>query len=221
MSAMGSVLRRLARFLPSDRLLLRGPASSGSPVALTFDDGPHPEHTLRILDILDAASACGTFFVQGDQAERHPDLVRAMHRRGHQVGNHAFRHVSVRRMGSVQHVADVQRTQRLLEDIVGVAVPQAFRPPFGDWSLPAFAMLSSRGYQFVLWSMDSDDSYVTAPDALVARVLAKRPSPGEILLFHEDYAHTVAALPTVLQGLSAAGLRFARICDMGPRGSDG
>lgn len=221
MSVMGTVLRRLARFVPSDRLLLRGPVADGAPVALTFDDGPHPDHTLRILDTLEAASARGTFFVQGDQAERYPELVRAIQRRGHQIGNHAFNHVSVRRLGSFRHVADVQRTHQLLEDIVGGPVMPVFRPPFGDWSPLAFAMLSTRGYQFVLWSMDSDDSYVTDADALVARVLGKRPSSGEILLFHEDYTHTVAALPAILRGFSAVGLRFARICDMSPRNSDG
>lgn len=214
MSAMGSILRRVARFVPSKRLLLRGPVEGGSPVALTFDDGPHPAHTPRILDILDAASARGTFFVQGDMAERHPDLVRSIHSRGHQVGNHAFRHISVRRAGSFRHVADVRRTQKMLEDIVGGPITPAFRPPFGDWSLLAFAMLSSHGYQFVLWSMDSEDSYIDDADTLVARVLAKRPSPGEILLFHEDYAHTVAALPKILQSLATDGLRFARISDM-------
>lgn len=79
----------------------------------------------------------------------------------------------------------------------------------------AFAMLSMRGYQFVLWSMDSDDSYVTDADTLAAHVLRKGPSAGEILLFHEDYAHTVAALPTILGQLSSSGLCFARIDDFG------
>lgn len=216
MSATGKLLRRLAKHAPSRRLLLRGPTGSDAPLALTFDDGPHPAHTSRILDILDAAMAPATFFLQGDQAERHPELVRAIHRRGHQVGNHAYQHISVRRAGSFRHVADVQRAQKVLENIVGSALEPAFRPPFGDWSALAFTMLSSRGYQFVLWSMDSDDSYVTQAEALVSHVLAKQPAPGEILLFHEDYAHTVSALPGILEGLSAAGLRFARICDLNP-----
>lgn len=210
-------MRRVATRIPARRLLLRGPMVSSAPVALTFDDGPHPENTLRILDILDTAEARATFFLQGDQAKRYPALVRAIHDRGHQVGNHAFHHVSVRDSGSIHHVANVRHAQQVLEDIIGAPLAPTFRPPFGDCSTLAFAMLSMRGYQFVLWSMDSDDSYVTDSDALAAHVLRKGPSGGEILLFHEDYAHTVAALPTILGRLSSNGLRFARIDDFGTK----
>ena len=79
----------------------------------------------------------------------------------------------------------------------------------------AFAILTMQGYQFAFWSMDSDDSHVKDPDALVAHVMHKRPAPGEILLFHEDYPQTVAALPRVLEQLSAGGARFVRLVDLG------
>lgn len=88
------------------------------------------------------------------------------------------------------------------------------RPPFGDWSFLAFASLTIQGYQFAFWSMDSDDSHVKDPNALVAHVMEKRPAPGDILLFHEDYPQTVAALPRVLELLNAGGSRFVRVADL-------
>ena len=214
MSLVGGVARRIAGALPSRRVLLRGRGAPDTAVAITFDDGPHREHTPLILDALDQAGAKATFFLQGNQVAALPELVREIHRRGHQLGNHAYTHASVRRIGSILHVAEVHKTQRLLEDITGAQLARCYRPPFGDWSLLEFGWLTMRRYQFVFWSMDSDDSEVKDPDGLVAHVLGKRPSAGEIMLFHEDYAHTVAALPQVLAALTGRGLTFARVGDL-------
>lgn len=214
MSFFGGIARRVAGALPPGRVLLRGRGAPATAVAITFDDGPHREHTPLILDALDRAGVKATFFVQGNQAAALPELVREVHRRGHQIGNHAYTHASVRRIGSILHVAEVHRTQRLLEDITGERLGRCYRPPFGDWSLLEFGWLTMRHYQFVFWSMDSDDSGIRDPEGLVAHVMAKQPSAGEILLFHEDYAHTVAALPDILAQLSLQGMTFERVRDL-------
>ncbi|MFO1456175.1 MAG: polysaccharide deacetylase family protein [Steroidobacteraceae bacterium] len=214
MSRVGGIARRVAGALPPERVLLRGRGAPDTGVAVTFDDGPHREHTPLILDLLDEAGAKATFFVQGDQAAALPHLVREVHGRGHQLGNHAYSHASVRRIGSILHVAEVQRTQRLLEDITGERLPRCYRPPFGDWSLLEFAWLTMRRYQFVFWSMDSDDSNIRDADSLVAHVTNKEPTAGEIMLFHEDYPQTVAALPRVLEQLAVRGLSPVRVRDL-------
>ncbi len=215
MSAIGQIARKVAARMPRSRVLLRGEGPPSNAIALTFDDGPHAEHTPMILDCLDRFDAKATFFVQGDHATRLPHLVREIHARGHQLGNHGYSHASVRRIGSFLHVAEVRRTHRLLESIVGSPLSRCFRPPYGDWSLISFALLTTQGYQFAFWSMDSDDSHVKDSDALAAHVLQKLPAPGEILLFHEDYQQTVAALPSVLSQLGGDGTRFVRVMDLG------
>jgi peptidoglycan/xylan/chitin deacetylase (PgdA/CDA1 family) len=184
-------------------------------IAITFDDGPDPQNTPRILDILDNAGASATFFVQGKAMEEHPALVREIAARGHQIGNHGFSHLDARRSSLRAYVEDTMHAQNALENILGRQVEKIFRPPYGNITGSSFLALAWRGFRFVFWSADSRDSFIRETPALTAYIDSLPITGGDILLLHEDYAHTVESLPRILQSLKDRSLEFSRISDLG------
>lgn len=195
-------------------LLYRGRATGAARLALTFDDGPHPSHTERLLEILAREGAPAAFFLQGAHAEKHLHLVRAIHAAGQALGNHGYSHRRPGEIGTAAFLREAERTQAILQDAVGVPLTRLFRPPFGAISALAFAGLVRRGFRIVLWSVDSDDSLVQDPAALTARFTCGPLTSGDILLFHEDYAHTVAAMPGVIRALRARSFHLSSIADL-------
>lgn len=210
--SLGRVVKAAVGSVLPGMLLLRSRGGAG--VALTFDDGPHPHNTPRILECLARAGAKATFFLQGAEVEKHPALVREIAAGGHQVANHGWSHSRPVSIGTGAYVAEVLRTQQLLEDLTGAPVKRDFRPPYGAVNARVFAALAGRGFRFVFWSIDSDDSTFTEVPDLVARVAAQQPNHGDIVLFHEDYAHTADALPSILQGLQARQLVTTAVAAM-------
>jgi len=208
---IGRIIKHgLGRLFP-DAVLIKGRKSARPRVALTFDDGPHPDHTRHILDILDRNDVCATFFLQGREAERYPSLAREILARGHQIGNHGYSHLDARHTPRDVFVADINRAQNILQDTVGGSHARIFRPPHGNITSTTFLALVRSGYRFVFWSADSRDSFIRNPAELVAHVASLKVTDGDILLFHEDYAHTVAALPEVLRLIRERSLEFAPI----------
>lgn len=213
MSAGRMVKRGLAMLFPG--LLLIRHRHAGNRVVVTFDDGPDPRNTPRILDILDANGASATFFVQGKTAEEHPLLVREIAVRGHQIGNHGYSHMDARSTNLRAYVEDTMHAQNALENILGRRIEKIFRPPYGNITGPSFLALTWRGFRFVFWSVDSRDSFIRETPALTACIDSLPIAGGDILLLHEDYAHTVESLPRILQSLKDRSLKFSRISDFG------
>jgi len=209
----GAVKAALSRTLPSV-VLVRGAPGPEPRVALTFDDGPHRDHTPAILDILAARGAKATFFLQGSLAERHPDLVRAIAAGGHQVANHGWSHARASDVGTRAFVREALATQALLENTLGRPLSRLYRPPYGAISPLPFLALARRGYRLVFWSLDSQDSFRQDSEGLVKALEDSMVHSGEILLFHEDYSHTARALPGVLQVLTARGFSFVTVGDL-------
>lgn len=207
--SLGYLLKRAAATCWPERVMVRGPVSAGR-ACVTFDDGPHPQQTPLLLEALAHADTKATFFLQGAHAREWPQLVREIHRAGHQVANHGFSHGSARSLPLGAYVGEVERTQAMLEDIVGCELGRDFRPPFGDTTVRTFVALAKRGYRWTFWSHDSHDSEVRDPQQLVERTAGLNLQSGDIVLFHEDYAHTVAAMPHILAGLRATGLVLVR-----------
>jgi peptidoglycan-N-acetylglucosamine deacetylase len=192
-------------------------------VALTFDDGPDPVVTPQILDVLAAHHARATFFVVGERAARHPELVQRMYREGHTVGTHTQHHRLRFHFGSPTYV------QREIEGAIAVvagilpASPTLFRPPQG-LRTPCFASGWRRtpGLTCVTWSVRGLDSRPTTADAIVARV-SRRLEPGAIVTLHDgtglgggtDRAPTLAALTRLLSECRTRGLRCVSLNDAG------
>jgi len=181
---------------------------------MTFDDGPHPENTPRILDALDAHHARATFFLQGNMADRHPQIVREIARRGHEIGNHGYAHYDARVLARRAYVADVLRAQAAIEDILGQPLPRIFRPPFGNVTPGSMLALLRQRFRFIFWSLDSCDSFIEGAPALVDHVGRQPIDAGCIMLFHDDYARTAEALAQLIGIVKQRGLALVTVKDL-------
>jgi len=176
----------LTRILPRNRWLTSGTSGlPGAPISWTFDDGPHPEWTPELLDVLDLAGIRATFFLVGDAASRHPDLVRRIAAAGHLIGNHTYSHRTPREMTSAEFVDEFDRTQSLLADLTG-EVPRFFRPPEGEMTLSMMRAVWDRGATIALWSIDPKDYRISTSDEADRWVDRYRRKSGDIVLFHDN-----------------------------------
>jgi peptidoglycan/xylan/chitin deacetylase (PgdA/CDA1 family) len=190
----------------------RGPSSRRA-VALTFDDGPDPVYTPQVLAALARAGARATFFLIGQRAQRHPELVRALADAGHEVGSHTHRHRHLWTLSPSQTREEMHRAADAIAAATGTA-PRYFRPPWGAFNLTAYVYAAHLGQHRVLWSL-RPEGWRAAPSgqALVDRV-ARHLHPGAIIDLH-DAIHSrlgpgappkaVEALPALLSLLRTRG----------------
>lgn len=164
--------------------ILRGPKGARG-VVLTFDDGPDPASTPRVLDLLDAEDVKATFFVIAKKAEQHPDVVREIQRRGHTIGLHSYAHDRLFALRSQRRVArDLARGIAVLEAITGER-PQLFRPPIGHTN-PAIARVADAlDLTVVGWSLSARDGVARRSADEVVATLRRRVKDGAIVLFHD------------------------------------
>ncbi len=179
-------------------------------VALTFDDGPHPEGTPAVLEVLARASARATFFVIGEQVERRPGLVAEVAAAGHLVALHGYRHRLQPRLGAAAVREDLARGVAAIEDALGAA-PVWHRPPYGIYSPAGLRAARSAGLRPLLWSRWGKDwRKFTTPRRIADRVV-DGVIPGDVILLHDadfysarnSHRHTVRALGLVTAALKA------------------
>jgi peptidoglycan/xylan/chitin deacetylase (PgdA/CDA1 family) len=188
-------------------------AAAARAVALTFDDGPHPQGTAAVLDVLAAHGACATFFLVGDQVARHPALAAEIAAAGHRVAVHGHRHRNLLRVGPRALAADLERAAALIEDATNEPV-RRYRPPYGIFTPASLAVARARGWRPTLWSRGGRDwRRFTTPERIAATA-TRDLSAGDVLLLHDAdhysapgcWRRTVAALPLVLDAIAARGL---------------
>jgi peptidoglycan/xylan/chitin deacetylase (PgdA/CDA1 family) len=193
--------------------LTRLPAASGE-VALTFDDGPHPEVTPAVLDLLDRRGARATFFCIGRKVAAHPDLAAEIHRRGHRIENHTYSHPNAFGLyGSLAMEREIRAAQDAIAAATGRA-PRLFRAPVGIRNPWLDRVLARNGLRLVSWTRRGLDTVGTDVARISRRLLAGL-AAGDILLLHDGSsardgagrAVALDALDVVLDGLAAAGLR--------------
>jgi len=223
LAAVGvSVLGGLAHGAFHRNSMLFGPVMGqlpkrGRKVALTFDDGPNPEATPRILDTLASHGVLATFFVLGAHAERWPELVRRTLNEGHQLGNHGYFHRKLHFKSPFYVRRDLQLGKRAIERAAGGS-PRFFRAPHGFRSPWVSAIARSLGEQTVGWSLGVWDSDKPGVDAIVERTV-EGVRPGSIVLLHDgdgynpnaDRAQTVEALPRIITALRERGYEFVTL----------
>lgn len=182
-------------------------------VALTFDDGPDPEVTPAVLDILGKADARGTFFTIGRHLERNLPLGRRIVAEQHELANHSWRHAYWQNFYSTRaHAADLSLNTSIIQELTRSAVEPWYRPPVGLKS-PALARAAlARKLNIVAWSVHSRDTVLRNPHRIAAHVL-NRVRPGDIVLMHDGHdlpgrhrRGIIAALPLILAGLAGRGL---------------
>jgi peptidoglycan/xylan/chitin deacetylase (PgdA/CDA1 family) len=181
-------------------------------VALTFDDGPHPAYTARLLEILKQYHAKATFFVVGEQAERNPELIRAEIAAGDSVGNHTYDHVSLVKIPQAYVGTEIKACGEVLKQITGRA-PHLFRPPGGAYNDSVTDVSQSLGYTMVLWTDDPGDYASPGDDVILSRLLGKI-NNGSIILLHDGVEQTISILPQLLQYLKDHGYQTVTVDEM-------
>ena len=181
-------------------------------IALTFDDGPHPGYTPRILSILEKYGVRATFFVVGKKAEQYPDLIRQQAEAGHSVGNHTYHHVNLTRIPPVDVAAEIKACGDVIQSITGKS-PRLFRPPGGDYDRNVAEVAVSLGYWIVLWTDDPGD-YANPPEQVLEARLFGRLGNGGIILLHDGIAETIELLPRLIEYLQARGFRLVTVDEM-------
>lgn len=197
---------QVLRWLPDRWVLTRGARRSPA-LHLTFDDGPHPQHTPALLDLLAAHGARATFFLIGQHAERHPEIVERIVREGHALGNHSWSHPQFDRLDLAAQREEIERTDRLLARFDGLA-RHDFRPPRGVMPRPMVLDCIRRGRRIAYWSYDSLDYSQRPADDLISSAQRYPPQPGEILLMHDDSGLSLQVLQTMLPAWAANGFVF-------------
>lgn len=198
---------QVLRWIPNRWVLTRGARRRGV-LYLTFDDGPHPEHTPVLLELLALHGARATFFLIGQQAERYPELVQRIVREGHTLGNHSWSHPQFDQLDLAAQREEIERTDRLLTGFDGLA-RHDFRPPRGVMPRPMVFDCIRRGRRIAYWSYDSLDYSQRTAEALIASAQRYPPKPGEILLMHDDGGLSLRLLQTMLPVWAANGFSFA------------
>ncbi|WP_378285658.1 polysaccharide deacetylase family protein [Actinomadura rugatobispora] len=193
---------------PSPRTAPQADCRVAKCVALTFDDGPGPD-TGRLLDMLAERDARATFFVVGANAAAHPALLRGMHAKGHEIGNHTHAHRVLARLPALRINSEIQRTQEAVRSATGRA-PTLLRPPYGEGGGAVARIARSQGLAQILWNGDGDDLADTDPRAIADRVVSQA-RPGGIVRLHDVRAASVDAVPAVLDRLDGDGFRFVTV----------
>ena len=183
-------------------------------MALTFDDGPHPQGTPAILETLREAGAPATFFLAGEQVLRRPSLVAEIVAAGHRVELHCHRHRNQLRLAPRMLIEDAERARAAIEEAGGQPV-RDYRPPYGIFSAAGLRAVRRRGWRPVLWSLWGRDWRRDASAGSIATKATAGARAGDILLLHDaDYysasgswVRTAAALPSILEGLEERGLK--------------
>ena len=184
-------------------------------VALTFDDGPHPQYTQEILDILGEYGVHATFFVIGENAERHPELVEAEEAAGHEIGNHTYSHRDLCKLTDEEIRSEIDGAERILYEDQEIRT-RLLRPPGGNVGPGVCRIAAERDYTVVCWSVDTRDWAHTPTDKIVQNVLSSV-KEGDIILFH-DYvvgdSPTPAALRLIIPKLLDEGYRFVTVSEL-------
>jgi peptidoglycan/xylan/chitin deacetylase (PgdA/CDA1 family) len=203
--------RGLAAVLPRRLYLTRGPRWSDG-VCLTFDDGPHPELTPRLLDLLAERGVTATFFLVGREAEKYPAAVRRMKADGHAVGNHSYSHPARQSVSARQAAADVARGAEVLAGILGAA-PGLYRPPGGKLTAGDLWRFCRAGLTTVLWNLDPKDYNKPSADPIRDWFRGRTIVGGDLILLHDTHPHALAVLPEVIDAARGRGLRFTTVSE--------
>ncbi len=191
-------------------------------VALTFDDGPSPVWTPKILDELKKAGIKATFFMIGEHVEKYPQIARRVAEEGHEIGNHSYDHkvLIYYKMKTLEW--EINDAEKVIRNVTGVTT-RYFRPPKAWITYQEKEKIRQMGYQTVLWTLNSKD-WVTFDDKYIVGFLAGHVRPGDIILFHDgggifsieggNRSETVKTIPQLVEKLREKGYRFVTITEL-------
>jgi peptidoglycan/xylan/chitin deacetylase (PgdA/CDA1 family) len=191
-------------------------------IALTFDDGPHPRYTPRILDVLDEYNIKATFFVVGINAENYPDTIENVIKKGHEIGNHTFTHPQVSSLDPETLKDEVERCESTIYGLTDRKT-KLFRPPEGMIDSDVKKVLGKLDYKVILWDIDTKDWAHTPPKKIAENVISNI-SSGDIILMHDYISYnspTLEALELFIPVLLEKGYSFVVVSELiGINGKD-
>jgi peptidoglycan/xylan/chitin deacetylase (PgdA/CDA1 family) len=173
-------------------------------VYLTFDDGPDPDYTPRLLDVLREHRARATFFVVGQKCAKHPEILQRIVAEGHSIGNHTFSHVDAKSVARRDYLREIIRTEELLQQTVGKR-SRLFRPPYGRLTLGTLLSLMFWRRTIALWNVDVRDHERSTLE--IQRWLAQNTlRDGDIVLMHDVRPQAAEIVPAIIRDANAHGL---------------
>ncbi|MFV0337890.1 MAG: polysaccharide deacetylase family protein [Chthoniobacterales bacterium] len=197
----------------SPRLVYNSIPTSEPVVALTFDDGPHPKLTPKLLDLLKKENIKATFYVVGQMVDAHPEVLRRTVQEGHEIGNHSWSHPAFTKLSSNGVKSQVDRTNQAIKKAAGVT-PTNIRPPYGATNKRLNKRLNEEfGLKVIMWSVDPQD-WKYRNSTRVANQILTNAKPGDIILAHDIHATTIAAMPRVISELKKRGYRFVTVSEL-------
>lgn len=197
--------------------LLQGP-SSPQRVALTFDDAPDDHFTPLVLDVLKKYDVKATFFVVGNRAEEHPEMIHRMVNEGHTLGNHSYSHPNLSKMSDASFRHEVMKTNQIITNLTGKMMC-LMRPPYGNISEDQIKWLASQHIKIINWNVDSLDWKGLSADQVKSNIMSNLTS-GSIVLQHaaggvgEDLTGTVEALPQIITELRAKHIDMVTVSEL-------
>lgn len=211
MSVTARVAKVFARHaFPQHYFETIGAAGNSSPIYLTFDDGPHPDRTPKVLDTLAELDVKATFFVLGRNLDKGKHLLNRIVSEGHSLGTHSWSHLPGDKTPHSKWMQDVVHARKKVEDLIG-APCTLFRPPFGYLSPRKLIALVSNGFCIIQWSMDTKDFTCKSRDQLCSWFAQNKPESGTILLMHDNKENTANNLQHALSCWTHQNIRFAPI----------
>ncbi|UUC46662.1 polysaccharide deacetylase family protein [Flavobacterium cerinum] len=181
-------------------------------IYLTFDDGPTPEITEWVLNILDSHAIPATFFCIGNNIDKHPDIFKKVIAHGHRIGNHTYNHLKGWKTNNDEYIRNTKGCEEaIIKHSEGKINTRLFRPPYGKIKPLQSRLLRKQGYQIIMWdviSMDYDKT--VTPEECIQNVI-QNARQGSIIVFHDSqkaFQNLEHALPKAIQGLKERGFRF-------------
>jgi len=182
-------------------------------LALTFDDGPYPGYTEKLLNLLESENVKATFFLTGHSANRYPELVKLISKKNHEIGGHTYSHVNVKKMSEKALLNELDMTKSAIEKNSGKRV-YLFRPPGGQINTRALKTLHNHGYLTVLWTVLPKDHEPRVMKEDIVNTTLRDAGDTGIILLHSGRERTLEALPEIIWGLRQKGFRFATISEL-------
>ena len=181
-------------------------------IALTFDDGPHPVHTPRLLKILKEQKVKATFFVLGQNVNRFPKIVRQIMEEGHEIGSHTYSHSNLTHLSSREAMQEIRRGNEAIEKITG-KIPSLFRPPYAALTPSQRNQVRRLNMRLIFWNLDPLD-WKDRDENIVYQRIVDGVSAGDIVLAHDIHQTTIDAFPRILRHLKRDGWRFLTVSEL-------
>jgi peptidoglycan-N-acetylglucosamine deacetylase len=200
--------KQLVQTVTGGRFVYRFPR--GRQLYLTFDDGPNPDWTPALVEVLARCGVAATFFLVGQAVERHPDIVTRLHAAGHAIGLHTHTHKPLDRMGHVEFLDEIARNRQAIHAAIGSS-PSLLRPPEGRVNLRSLRWARSLGLRVIHFTYTSNDWKAGSAQYIRSQIPERSLAGGEILSFHDASAFTLEAIPGLVDSCTRRGFVFQAI----------